>query len=84
MFKNRAARRRNDQIMAAARYMVDGLARLGPLDVYDVQLTPKSVATLAWFRHDIQVTPVEARDALGAALTERGYGLDRMTTTFDR
>ncbi|MER7794864.1 hypothetical protein [Streptomyces sp. NPDC097640] len=82
MFKT-AKRRRHDQIMEAARYMVDGLARFASADD-GLQLTPKSVATAAYFRHDIQATAAEAREALGAALTEQGFGLSRMTTTFDR
>lgn len=82
MFKT-AKRRRHDQIMDAARYMVDGLACLAsPPD--ELQLTPKNVVTAALFRHDIQVTAAEAREALGAALLERGFALSRMTTTYDR
>ncbi|MFD5384293.1 hypothetical protein ACFWMG_04850 [Streptomyces sp. NPDC127074] len=82
MFKT-AKRRRREQIMDAARYMVDGLALFASTDD-DLQLTPKSVVTAALFRHDIQVTAAEAREALGAALTERGFDLSRMTTTYDR
>lgn len=82
MFKT-AKRRRHDQIMEAARYMVDGLALFASPDD-GLQLTPKSVVTATLVRHGIQATAAEAREALGAALTERGFDLSRMTTTFDR
>lgn len=79
-----AKRRRQEQIAEAARYMVDGPVGFEPLGDYDVQLTPKTVATLAYMRHDIQVTEQEARDALGTALAKRGYGPDRITSGYDR
>ncbi|MFF6847110.1 hypothetical protein [Streptomyces antimycoticus] len=83
MFKT-AKRRRHEQVMEAARYMVTGLDNYAMRDDSSIQITPKSVAIAALFRHDIEVTATEARQALGAALTESGFSLDRMTTTYDR
>jgi len=80
MFKKRAearsASRRHRQIMSAARHMADSPSLWGD---ETIQMDPEHVIVLAYGRHQIRVTPEEARDALGAALLERGFGLDRMT-----
>ncbi|MDX3230593.1 hypothetical protein [Streptomyces sp. ME19-01-6] len=80
MFRNRSPRRRHQQIMAAARHMVDAHA----LIVDDnARISPEHVIVLAYGRHQIGVTTEEATNALGAALVERGFGLDRIATSTD-
>lgn len=79
MFKKRnearEARRRHQQIMSAAQHLIT------PALVLDetARLSPEHVVVLAYGRHQIRATVEEARDALGAALLERGFDLDRMT-----
>lgn len=78
MLKKREANRRHRQIMAAARHEVDTISLITD---DSIQANPRHVAVLAYGRYQIRVTAEEVIDALGAALVERGFGLDRIRTT---
>ncbi|GFE20058.1 hypothetical protein [Streptomyces nigrescens] len=81
MFKKHAekreASRRHRQIMNAAYHLLTPGLHLDTT----ARLSPEDVVVLAYGRHQIRITEEEARDALGAALLERGFDLGRMTTT---
>ncbi|GES27901.1 hypothetical protein AB0G60_02735 [Streptomyces angustmyceticus] len=78
MFKKhneiREAKRRHRQIMNAAYHLIT------PSLIVDrtARLSPEDVVVLVQGRHQIRITVDEAKDALGAALLEKGYSLDRM------